>query len=197
VYVSSAAVYGADDDGAESPRPRPATHYGVTKLANEGAARIYWQDERIPSVALRPYTVYGPGRDQGVTSTPTQAMLAAARGEPYRISYGGYTYLQHAEDVGAQLVAASRAEVEGAHVFNMAGRAHMSEVVAAIEAAAPAAIGRIDFDDVQLPFPQELETGADAAVLGDMPLRPLAQGVRETIEHFRQAGQAEPKAATS
>lgn len=192
VYVSSAAIYGASDAGDEDVRPRPDTHYGVTKLANEGAARVYWQDDRVPSVALRPYTVYGPGRDQGVTSSPTQAMLAAARGEPFRIAYGGRTHLQHAEDVGRQLVAAARAEVAGAHVFNMGGCAHMSEVVAAIEAAAPEAAGGITFDDVQLPFPPELETGGFERVVGEVPLRPLELGVAQTIEHFRSAAAAAP-----
>jgi nucleoside-diphosphate-sugar epimerase len=187
VYVSSAAVYGAADAGTEDTRPRPDTHYGVTKLANEGAARVYWRDERVPSIALRPYTVYGPGRDQGVTSSPTQAMLAAARDEPFRIAYGGVTHLQHAEDVGRQLIAASRAEVEGAHVFNMAGAAHMRDVVAAIEAAAPDVAGQITYEEVELPFPQELETGGFDALVGAVPLRPLEQGVRETVEHFRRA----------
>jgi hypothetical protein len=29
---------------------KPATIYGVYKLCNEGSARIYWQDHKIPSV---------------------------------------------------------------------------------------------------------------------------------------------------
>jgi hypothetical protein len=50
----------------------------------------------------------------------------------------------------------------------MDGRAHMSEVVAAIEAAAPGA--RVDYDDaIRLPFPEELETGCLDEVLGAVP----------------------------
>ena len=41
----------------------------------------------VPSIGLRPYVVYGPGRDQGMTSGPSVAMLAAARGEPFHIGY--------------------------------------------------------------------------------------------------------------
>lgn len=186
IYVSSAAVFGAADAGAEDERTRPDTHYGVYKVANEGTARIYWQDDRLPSFALRPYTVYGPGRDQGVTSTPTQAMLAAARGEEFRIPYGGRTPMQHAQDVARVLVAAARGEFEGANVFNMGGGCDMDEIVAAIEAAAPEARGKITHADDRLPFPEEPATsGGIEALLGPMPATPLADGVRQTIEHFR------------
>src|SRR6185312_11083071 len=47
------------------------------------------------SVGLRPHTVFGPGRDQGLTSAPTTAMLAAAAGEPYRIPFGGTSQFQY------------------------------------------------------------------------------------------------------
>src|SRR5262249_20476427 len=77
-YASSAAVYDARGILA------PTTHYGVYKLANEGTARIYWTEDGVASLGLRPFCVYGPGRDQGLTSSPTLAMVAAARGEPYR-----------------------------------------------------------------------------------------------------------------
>lgn len=185
VYASSAAVYGAGDAGAQDERTKPDTYYGVYKLANEGTARISWQDDGLPSVGLRPFCVYGPGRDQGITSTPTEAMLAAARGAGFHISFGGRTQLQYAPDVARALIASSRAELDGALVFNLAGSAaHMSEVVAAIEAAAPEAAGRITFEDVQLPFPEQLESAPP------FPLHwtPLDQGVRETIELFRRAG---------
>src|SRR5438034_4877808 len=93
-YASSIAVYGPPDRYppgllAHDAPLAPTTLYGVYKQANEGMARTYWQDYRVRSVGLRPYVLYGPGRDQGLTSTPTKAMLAAALGRPYHISYGG------------------------------------------------------------------------------------------------------------
>jgi nucleoside-diphosphate-sugar epimerase len=71
VYASSAAVFGAPD--LDPPGPitaeaarRPATHYGVYKVANEDTARIYWEEHRIPSLGFRPLSVCGPGRDVGL-----------------------------------------------------------------------------------------------------------------------------------
>ena len=73
VFASSAVVYGTASDFPPGPlKPdvvlRPGTHYGVYKQANEGTARIYWQNDGISSLGLRPYMVYGLGCDQGVTS---------------------------------------------------------------------------------------------------------------------------------
>jgi nucleoside-diphosphate-sugar epimerase len=191
VYASSAAYFGAGDAGRatseEDADSRPSTHYGVYKQANEGNARIYWQDEGLPSLGLRPYNVYGPTRDQGITAEPTHAMRAAARGGGYHINYGGSVTYNHAADVARALIAMSRTPFEGAAVFNMPGTvAHMSEVVAAIEEAAPEVAGRITFDDVQLPLPPEMATGGLAATIGEVSVTPLAAGVRATVEHYRR-----------
>jgi nucleoside-diphosphate-sugar epimerase len=186
VYASSIAVYGPDDRGAETERSRPETHYGVYKVANEGTARIYWQDDGVPSVGLRPHTVYGPARDQGVTAAPTQAMLAAARGEPFHIPWGGSSRYHHARDVAESLVAAALADIEGARVYNLpAEQRGMDEVVHAIEQVVPEAAGTITFDQRSLPFPPEIESKAFADEISALEWTRFEAGVRETIEHFR------------
>jgi UDP-glucuronate 4-epimerase len=192
VYASSAALYGAADRAPatidENADAHPSTHYGVYKMANEGNARIFWQDAAVSSLGLRPYNVYGPARDQGVTAEPTHAMRAAAHGDGYHINYGGLLTFNFTADVAAALVAMSRAAFEGAAVFNMPGSvATMAEVVSAIEAAAPEARGRITFDDTPLPLPAEMAAGGLVELLGGVAVTPLAEGVRETVEHYRRA----------
>ncbi len=95
VYASSIAAL-APDGSDTAP---PSTLYGVFKRANEQGAGVYFAENGVSSVGLRPHTVYGIGRDQGVTSAPTTAMLAAVAGVPYRIPYGGACQLQLARDV--------------------------------------------------------------------------------------------------
>jgi nucleoside-diphosphate-sugar epimerase len=185
VYASSTAVYrpegGAPGDGL------PDTHYGVYKRANEGNARIFWRDDGIASIGLRPYVVYGVGRDQGVTSSPTVAMLHAAAGRGYHIPYGGSGQLHLAEDAAASFVAASRARHEGAAVADLGGPAvSMAEVVGAIERAAGEIEGRVTFDPTPLPFPDEVHDGDLEAVIGPVPRTPLGEGVERTIEVFRR-----------
>ena len=193
VYASSVAVYGRKDEYPDRLLPHdaplhPHTHYGVFKQANEGTARIYWQDDGIASIGLRPYTLYGPGRDQGMTSTPTKAMLAAARGEAYHISYGGYNGFQYNDDVAKIFIQAARTPAEGANVYNLRGSvAHMSDVVAAIEAAEPSAKGRITYEEAPLVLPEGQDDAELRRLLGDIPQTPLAEGVAQTIAHFKQA----------
>ena len=188
-YASSAAVYGPADP---SPAPEsggiaPATLYGVFKLANEGTARLYRDDAGVPSVGIRPYVVYGPGRDQGMTSGPTLAMAAAARGEGFAIGYGGVAQYDYAPLVGLAFVRAAAAPA-GAVVATFPGvTAAMAEVVAAIEAAAPEAAGQITWEDTALPFPAELEARALEELVGPLPKLSLADGVRATIERFRRS----------
>jgi nucleoside-diphosphate-sugar epimerase len=193
VYASSVAVYGPREmyppgllkhDALLDPR----NHYGVYKQANEGTARVYLAEAGISSIALRPYTVYGPGRDQGMTSAPTSAMLAAARGEGFHIPFGGTSGYQHADDVAKTFIQAALVPFEGAGVFNLKGEiAHMSEVVAWIERAAPEVKGRITFDETTLGLPDGADDSELVKLLGTAPNRPLQDGIAATIEHFRQA----------
>jgi glutathione peroxidase len=59
------------------------------------------------------------------------------------------------------------------------------EVVAAIEAAVPEAAGLVTFEDRPLPFPPEFSSETLEAELGPISWTPLDQGVRETIELYR------------
>ena len=190
VFASSIATYDAVDGETVAPaHPTglPATHYGVFKRANEGNAHVYWLDDRIPSIGLRPYVVYGVGRDQGMTSAPTAAMLAAAGGEPFHIPFGGRSQLQYAADVADAFVRAARSGHRGADVFNLDGPAvHMAELVAAITAAAPEVAGAITFDDVQLPFPEDTRSSPLTEALGPSRLTPLPEAVRATVARFRE-----------
>ena len=191
VYTSSIGMYGADDADPLSGRlasdatAHPLNHYGVYKMANEGNARVYWLDDGVPSVGLRPMTVYGVGRDQGMTSGPTKAVVAAVLGLPYNVAFGGATLFQYAEDVARTLIAASRSRVPGAHVFNLPGEvADGPALVDAIEAAVPGSTGDITFEPTSLPFPSEIDHDG-IEVLGPLPVTPFADGIRESVAIYR------------
>jgi nucleoside-diphosphate-sugar epimerase len=193
VYASSAAVYGLSEEyspGAishEAPLG-PRSHYGVYKQANEGNARVYWLDDGIASIGLRPYVVYGPGRDQGMTSTPTKAMLAAAKGEPYHISYGGRCGFQYADDVAKAFIRAARVDFQGADVFNIGGPSvSMQEIVETIETIVPSRKGTITFEDTPLPFPEEMDNSQLVACIGPLSETSLRDGISETITIFKES----------
>jgi UDP-glucuronate 4-epimerase len=193
VYASSTAVYGPRDHYPDGPLVHdaplsPRSHYGVYKQANEGTAGVYWREDGISSVGIRPYVVYGPGRDQGMTSTPTKAMLAAAAGLPYHITYGGHFGFQYADDTAVAFIGAARAAIKGAEAFNLGGQTvGIQDVVREIVDAEPSARDKITYDEVPLPFPAEIDNAPLVALLGGLRVTPLADGVRETIALFKKA----------
>jgi nucleoside-diphosphate-sugar epimerase len=191
VYTGSVGMFDATDADPTDGRLRadasahPPTHYGVFKLANEGNARVYWRDDGIASVGLRPMTVYGPGRDQGMTSGPTKAILAAVAGQPYRIPFGNRTLLQYVEDVARALIAAGRTGPRDAWTINLGGTlSSMPELIATIEAELPDARGLVTFDPAPLPFPEAIDTDGHE-VLGEVEVTALREAVRRTIAVFR------------
>jgi UDP-glucuronate 4-epimerase len=190
-YASSAAVYSPDDDPgtpvSNDAVGHPITFYGVHKQACEGMARVYWTEEHVPSIGIRPWIVYGPGRDHGLTASPTLAMAAAAAGEDYRITFGGRTQLQYAPDTARVFIDAARAATAGARVFHLGGPVvSLAEVAEAIEAAVPGVSIDVDEDTI-LPIPEEFDGGPLDEALGGISWTPLQEGVAATVDRLRAA----------
>lgn len=62
VYCGSSAVYG-DAETFPTPEtavPAPLSPYGVTKLAGEHLAYVYWKNFGVRAIRLRYFSVYGP-----------------------------------------------------------------------------------------------------------------------------------------
>ncbi len=190
VYASSAAVFGAPDlyppGPVEDDAPRrPATHYGVYKVANEETARVYWEEHRIASMGFRPLSVYGPGRDFGLTADPTLAMKAAVLGRKFRIRWGGSIDLIYVEDVARALLAAAASSLDGARAYNLHGAsAAIADVVKLIGRAWPGAEGLITHVEQPIPFPAALDDTRFQKDLGPAAPTPLDAGVRKTLDEF-------------
>ena len=178
VYASSIAAYGAGGDAGGGDQP--GTLYGVYKRDNEGTALRYFEDYGVASIGLRPHTVYGPGRDQGLTSAPTVAMVAAAAGRAYRIPFGGSVQLQYTPDIGAAFARAAELDYEGASVHDVGG-----PVVAMADLAAMIDGELISAADDPLPFPSGVDGSSFEALVGGDVFRPVADGVADAMERFR------------
>ena len=200
VYASSAAVFGAPDkypqraDGGAFDWPLgddvplvPSTHYGVFKCCNEGNARIYFQDNGISSIGLRPWTVYGVGRDLGMTSEPTKAIKAALLGRPYHINFGGWTDFQYVEDVAKAFVLSLERPYSGAKSYNLRGAVvTLTDFHTALARVLPEAAQLVTIGTTQIAIAYDLSDAGLEADLGAMPKTSLEDGIRETVEIFRQ-----------
>lgn len=60
VNTATSSVYGKHATDTEDTVPKPASHYGVTKLAAEQLVLSYFRDFGFPACSLRPFSVYGP-----------------------------------------------------------------------------------------------------------------------------------------
>jgi len=193
VFSSSTAVYGKTEDYGtevidEDMPLMPASHYGIYKQANEGTAGIYWKDNGFPSLGLRPYVAYGPGRDQGMTSTPTKAIAAAVLGKDYEITFGGSYCFQYVEDIAAVYLRAARTPIKGARTYNIGGETVSSrQVVEEVCRQIPGMEGRITVRENVLPFPPQVDNRELQKVLGTVSFTPLSRGIGETIRIFRRA----------
>jgi len=190
VYASSAAVHGPADPDSQGPladevRLTPMTHYGAYKVCNELNARVYWLEQGIPSVGLRPWTVYGVGRDFGMTSEPTKAIKSVVAGRPFRISYGGLQDFQYVGDVAATFLRALTGPFEGADAFNVRGAVEpMESFIRKLEDVAPEAAGTVTHGDARLPIAPDLDDSRLEARLGPLSRTPLRDGIAETYQRF-------------
>lgn len=189
-YASSIAAYDDTDNDPSAPPEltgAPSTLYGVYKRANEGAAYVYSRQHGLSSIGLRPYVVYGPGRDQGMTSDPTSAMRSVVEGQPFHIRFGGVCQMQYVEDVAEAFLAAALSDYQGATVADIGGPGlRMDDIIEAMAEVDSSTKDLVTFDDVQLPFPTEVRSDLEA-FLPTATQTPLADGVARTMERFRWA----------
>lgn len=189
-FASSIAVYGPPGDYppgllAHDAPFKPRTLYGAYKVANELTAQVYWHDHGLSSIVLRPYTVYGLGRDQGLTSDPTKAILAAAKGEDFHIGFGGTMQMHFASDVARQFIAAAEQPGGGALAFNLgAPLVAVNQVAELIMQIKPGV--RITCADTPLPFPEGCDPTELHRYFAHAHETPLEEGIRQTIAGFER-----------
>ncbi|HKQ23659.1 MAG TPA: NAD-dependent epimerase/dehydratase family protein [Burkholderiales bacterium] len=177
-YASSIAAHGVFD-----PKTM-ATLYGAYKFCNEQTARVYAHDWHIPSVGLRPGVVYGIGRDQGMTSKTTMAILAAAARRPYSIPFRGAISWLHAGEVASAFVKAVSKERAGAEVFDINGvPSTVEHSMDLLRKVAPEA--QITISGEALPFPMALSDQPVRTFLGDYGSVAIEEGIRHTYEAFQ------------
>jgi len=126
VYASSSSVYGnaVRYPCEETDLPQPMSPYGVTKLAAEHLCSLYARNYGLPTVALRYFTVYGPGQRPDMAFT--RFCRAVHSGDEIDIYGSGeqvrdFTYVDDVVEANLIVGAAEPARVAPGTVFNVAG----------------------------------------------------------------------------
>jgi len=126
VLASSAAVYGESVSVpmTESHPLLPISPYGVSKLAAEHYLRVFHRLYGLPGIAVRPFSVYGPGQRKLVVHDLLKRILDGE--DPLLISApAGVTRdFVYVADVAAAIVAITRSAPARGEAYNLAsGRA--------------------------------------------------------------------------
>ena len=139
VHASSSSVYGdnATIPMRENALPQPVSPYGVTKLAAEQLGYLYHVNFRVPAVAMRYFTVYGPRQRPDMAFH--RFIRAAIQGKPITLYGDGeqtrdFTFV--ADAVAATIAAAMRGVAGRSYNIGGGSRVSMNAVIAMIERAA-------------------------------------------------------------
>ena len=179
VYASSAGVFGQKDNYY----PFPETHYGAYKLAVEGVARAYFNEAGISSVGIRPYVIYGPGREIGGTAGVTLACKAAKQGDSYTVNFSGKAGFVYVQDV-VDIVEMSISQIlSGALTFNINGiTADVSDFINSIKKNIPQS--DIAIKDNPLSVVDEIRGNEPSKTFKKFKYTSLEDGIKRTIDFY-------------
>lgn len=194
VFASSIAVYGPRDTypAGRVPlqvEPHPVNVYGAWKLAGENITRIFTEETGIDAISVRPGVLFGPGRDAGLTSTPTTAMKSVALGIPYEIPFENRQDYLYAPDVGAAFGNAVVEPFTGYSTFTLPSHTvDTGQIVQAITQAA-AALGidqqcNLTIGNQQVPFICDLEYQNFCEAFPKTPHTRLDEAVFLSLQSF-------------
>lgn len=194
VHTSSGgSIYGVPQcyPTDESTPPDPASPYAAGKLAGEIYLNAFRHLYGMDCSHIAPANVYGPRQDPhgeaGVVAIFARALLAGAPTKVFGEGANTRDYV-YVDDVVDAFVRAS-GTAGGGQRFNIGTGVETSD--RALHSAVAAAAGAPDDPEFAPPRLGDLERscldpGRAAAVLGWRPQVPLAEGVRRTVEYFRQ-----------
>lgn len=194
VYASSAAVYGEPLTLPlpEDHRLAPLSPYGLSKLTVERYLALYYSLYGLKYAVLRYANVYGPRQDSSGEGGVVAIFAArAVRGKPLVI-YGDGTQTRdfvYVEDVAEANLLAAREDLPGQLVVNVGGgkECSISELAATCARLAGCDLPRIH----QAARPGEIKRSAldnrrAREVLGWQPRTPLSEGLRRTLDWYRE-----------
>lgn len=179
IYTSSIAA---------KPRGKanaPANLYGVFKKTNEEIARLYWEDHSVSSLGLRPYIVYGVGRDDGETSAITKAIQAASLGRPFSMPFTTRSCLQYAGEVAEIFIRCTETSWQGAILSDLTTETNSTdELIDAIRTEVPDA-QITPSDNIRMSPEVGFDNEPLRSIIGNWPRTSLPEGVRETVARYR------------
>src|SRR5438132_908031 len=119
---------------------------------------------------------------------PTTPMKAAVLVVPFHIRFSGAIDFQYVADTAAAFIACADRAPEGAHVFNLHGEtvevARIAQLINQNSMTANRQL--VTYGGPPIPIAPAINDAAIKRALGDLPSKPLAAGIRETMQRFAE-----------
>lgn len=190
VNIGTSSIYGLEATFPESVAPKPASHYGVTKLTAEQLVLQKSREQQFDACSLRLYSVIGPRERPEKMYTK---LIACAYNETAFPLYDGsaahlrsFTYVGDIVD-GIVSVISNEAKVNG-EIINLGTEVEHTtqDGIDAVEAV----IGKkINIDHVAARAGDQLRTKANIdkarMLLNYNPQTTLLEGVRAQVEWYK------------
>ena len=204
VYASSSSVYGANPDlpKHEDMTPLPISPYAVAKLAGEGYCRAFYDVFGLETVATRFFNVFGPYQDplsQYAAVIPRFITLLQAGESP--VIYGDgeqsrdFTYVDNV--LQGVTLALTRPGI-GGKVYNVAtgNSVTLNQLVQQLRELIGADVEPV-YEDARPGEVKQSQADASRAreELGFDPAISIEEGLRRTIEWFRNGSGPAPASA--
>ena len=188
VYSSSSSIYGDAETfpTLESANPQPRSPYGVSKLTGEHLGAAYSRNFGLDVVALRYFTVYGPGQrpDMAIHRLINCAITGTkfpkfGTGEQIR----DFTFVK--DVVSANILASSALLPTPSIAVNVGGgnSTSLNLLISTIESISGR---RIQIDQSDVPLGDVIRTGADTSrareLLGWHPQTGIEAGLKLQFE---------------
>jgi UDP-glucose 4-epimerase len=163
--------------------------YAVSKLAEEHLAHAYHAEQGLPTVAVRPFNVYGPGQ---VGEGALRAFIQRALHDEPLVIHGDGTQIRawcYVDDMVAGVLLAMEHPSAVGESFNIGNQRAVvtiyglaNTVVRVLESKSEIGFIRKDYADVELRVPQVEKA---SRLLGFEAKVDLEEGIRRTADYYR------------
>lgn len=191
VNIATSSIYGLEATFPEDVAPKPASHYGVTKLAAEQLVLQKSREKQIQACSLRLYSVFGPR--ERPEKMYTKLIACGFNNEPFPLYRGSAKHLRsftYVDDIVDGVVSViGKEDIVDGEIINL-GTETEHTTQEGIDAVENVMDMKISINHVQARAGDQLRTKANIdkarRLLNYNPKTTLLEGVKKQVAWYKE-----------